>query len=378
VPTDPNKAFDIPRVPNGTTLVLTLDRDLQADVERILDESLTRYGALHGTIVVMDPRNGEILALASSPRMDLNQFWNYSLIYQNASEYDRAVSMPYEPGSVIKILTVAAALDSGTATPSSSYLDSGELLVGGATIHNWDNQAWGQQDIIGCLQHSLNICMAWLSNKMGPQIYYGYMNRFGLGHLTGIDLAGEAAGRLKIPGDGDWYPVDLATNAFGQGISVTPIQMMMAASAIANDGRMVTPHVLYAMMRDGRQYSVPPQYAGSPISTETAHTLNQMLAVSLENESSSALVPGYRMAGKTGTAQIPGDYGYLYGVTNASFIGWGPVDDPRFMVYVWLERPSASIWGSETAAPVFSQVAEKTVLLLNVPPDNVRQQIAKP
>jgi cell division protein FtsI/penicillin-binding protein 2 len=286
--------------------------------------------------------------------------------------------MPDEPGSVIKILTVAAALDSGTATPSSSYLDSGELLVGGATIHNWDNQAWGQQDIIGCLQHSLNICMAWLSNKMGPQIYYGYMNRFGLGHLTGIDLAGEAAGRLKIPGDGDWYPVDLATNAFGQGISVTPIQMMMAASAIANDGRMVTPHVLYAMMRDGRQYSVPPQYAGSPISTETAHTLNQMLAVSLENESSSALVPGYRMAGKTGTAQIPGDYGYLYGVTNASFIGWGPVDDPRFMVYVWLERPSASIWGSETAAPVFSQVAEKTVLLLNVPPDNVRQQIAKP
>ncbi len=378
VPTDPNKAFDIPRVPNGTTLVLTIDRDLQADVEQILDESLTRYGAQHGTIVVMDPRSGEILALASSPQMDLNQFWNYSLIYRNASEYDRAVSMPYEPGSVIKILTVAAALDSGTATPSSTYLDSGVLLVGGATIHNWDDQAWGQQDISGCLQHSLNICMAWLSNKMGTQTFYGYMNRFGLGHLTGIDLAGEAAGRLKIPGDGDWYPVDLATNAFGQGISVTPIQMVMAASSIANDGRMVTPHVLNAMLRDGRQYSVPPQYAGSPISAETAHTLNKMLAVSLENESSNALVPGYRMAGKTGTAQIPGDYGYLYGVTNASFIGWGPADDPKFMVYVWLEQPSASIWGSETAAPVFAQVAEKAILLLNIPPDNVRDQIARP
>lgn len=378
VPTDPNKAFEIPRVPSGTTLVLTLDRDLQADVERILDESLTRYGAQHGTIAVMDPRNGEILALASTPHMDLNQFWNYSLIYQNASEYDRAISMPYEPGSVIKILTVSAALDSGAATPSSTYLDSGEFLVGGTTIHNWDDQAWGQQDLLGCLQHSLNICMAWLSSKMGPQTFYGYMNRFGLGHLTGIDLAGEAAGRLKIPGDGDWYPVDLATNAFGQGVSVTPIQMMMAASAIANDGRMVTPHVLYAMMRGGRQYSVPPQYAGSPISAETAHTLNQMLTVSLENESSSALVPGYRMAGKTGTAQIPGNYGYLYGVTNASFIGWGPADDPKFMIYVWLERPSASIWGSETAAPVFSQVAQKTILLLNVPPDNVRDQLAKP
>jgi cell division protein FtsI/penicillin-binding protein 2 len=232
--------------------------------------------------------------------------------------------------------------------------------------------------MIGCLQHSLNVCLAWVSEKMGAQNFYGYMNRFGLGHLTGIDLAGEAAGRLKVPGDGDWYPVDLATNAFGQGISVTPIQILMAASSIAGDGRMITPHVLYAMVRDGRQYSVPEQYAGSPISADTAHTLNQMLAVSLENESSNALVPGYQIAGKTGTAQIPGDFGYESGVTNASFIGWGPVDDPQFMIYVWLERPSASIWGSETAAPAFSQVAQKTILLLNIPPDSIRSQMAKP
>ena len=378
VPTDPNKAVDIPHVPNGTTLVLTLNRDLQAAVEQILDESLTKYGAQHGTIVVMDPRNGEVLALASSPRMDLNQFWNYGNIYNNASEFDRAVSMPYEPGSVFKILTMAAALDSGTVVPSTPFLDTGEILVGGATIHNWDDQAWGQQDMIGCLQHSLNVCLSWVAESLGAQNFYGYMNRFGLGHLTGIDLAGEAAGRLKVPGDGDWYPVDLATNSFGQGVSVTPIQMLVAASAIASDGRMVTPHVLYAMLRDGRQYSVPAQYAGSPISSDTAHTLTQMLAVSLEQESSEALVPGYRMAGKTGTAQIPGDFGYEYGVTNASFIGWGPVGDPRFMVYVWLERPSASIWGSETAAPDFSQVAQSTVLLLNIPPDNIRNQIAKP
>lgn len=378
VPTDPNKAVDIPRIPNGTTLVLTLNRDLQAAVEQILDESITKYGAQHGTIVVMDPRNGEILALASSPRMDLNQFWNYGNIYQNASEFDRAISMPYEPGSVLKILTMAGALDSGTVVPSTPYLDTGEILVGGATIHNWDDQAWGQQDMIGCLQHSLNVCLAWVSEKMGTQTFYGYMNRFGLGHLTSVDLAGEAAGRLKVPGDGDWYPVDLGTNAFGQGVSVTPIQMLMAASSIANDGRMVTPHALLAMVRDGRQYSVPPQYAGSPISADTAHTLSQMLAVSLENESSNALVPGYRIAGKTGTAQIPGDFGYEFGVTNASFIGWGPVDDPKFMIYIWLERPSASIWGSETAAPVFSLVAQKTILLLNIPPDNIRNQIARP
>jgi cell division protein FtsI/penicillin-binding protein 2 len=378
VPTDPHKAVDIPRVPDGTTLVLTINRDLQASVEQILDESLTKYGALHGTIVVMDPKNGEILALASSPRMDPAQFWNYSSIYHNASEFDRAVSMPYEPGSVLKILTMAAALDTGTVAPHTPFLDTGAIMVGGATIRNWDDAAWGPQDMIGCLQHSLNVCLAWVSTQMGAQNFYGYMNRFGLGHLTGIDLAGEAAGRLKVPGDGDWYPVDLATNAFGQGVSVTPVQLMMAASSITGDGRMVTPHVLYAMVRDGRQYSVPPQYAGSPISAETAHTLNQMLAISLENESSSALVPGYRVAGKTGTAQIPGDFGYEVGATNASFIGWGPADDPKFMIYVWLERPSASIWGSETAAPVFSEVAQKTVVILNIPPDSIRNQIAKP
>jgi cell division protein FtsI/penicillin-binding protein 2 len=378
VPTDPNKAVDIPRVPNGTTLVLTIDRDLQASVEQILDDSLTKYGAANGTIVVMNPRTGEILALASSPRMDLNQFWNYGSVYQNASEFDRGISLPYEPGSVIKILTMAASLDSGTTTPGTTYLDTGALLVGGATIHNWNDQAWGLQDMTGCLENSLNVCMAMLSTKMGAQTFYGYMNRFGLGHLTGVDLAGEAAGRLKVPGDADWYPVDLATNAFGQGVSVTPIQLMMAASSVANDGRMVTPHILSAMVRDSRQYSVPAQFAGSPISVETAHTLNQMLAVSLERESSNALVPGYRISGKTGTAQIPTEYGYDSSSTNASFLGWGPTDDPQFMVYVWLEKPTASIWGSETAAPVFSQVAQKTVLLLNIPPDNIRNQIAKP
>jgi len=153
--------------------------------------------------------------------------------------------------------------------------------------------------------------------------------------------------------------------------------MLTAASSIANNGRMVTPHVLYAMLREGRQYNVPPQYAGSPITQQTANTLSGMLAISLEQEASQALVPGYRIAGKTGTAQIPTASGYYDDTqTNVSFIGWGPVDDPQFMIYVWLEKPSASIWGSETAAPVFAEIAQKTVILLDIPPDSVRQQIA--
>ena len=376
IPTDPNKAFEIPRVPDGTTLVLTIQRDLQAAAEQILDEALYTYGAQGGTIIVMDPGNGEILAMAVTPRMDLNQFWNYGLIYTNASEFNRAISYPYEPGSVFKILTMAAALDSGTVTPNTTYLDTGSILVGGATIQNWDLEPWGLQDMTGCLQHSLNVCLAMVSTKMGASTFYGYMDNFGMGHLTGVDLAGEAAGLLKIPGDADWYPVDLGTNAFGQGVAVTPIQIMMAASSIANNGRTVTPHTLLAMVRDGRQYNVPAQFAGSPISEETANTLTGMLAYSLESESSLALVPGYRVAGKTGTAQIPVNGFYDFNQTNASFIGWGPVDDPQFMIFVWLERPSASIWGSETAAPVFSQMAQKSVVLLDIPPDSVRQQIA--
>ena len=376
VPRDPNKAMEIPRVPNGTTLVLTLHRDLQASVETILDDALSEYGAENGTIIVMDPRNGEILAMAATPRMNLNDYGNYFSLYDNGSQYNRSIGMAYEPGSVLKVLTMAAALDTGTVRPDTEFIDTGSIQVGGITIQNWNRDAWGQQNMLGCLQHSLNVCLAWVSSQMGSQTFYGYMERFGLGHPTGIDLAGEAMGRLKVPGDTDWYPVDLGTNAFGQGVSVTPLQMLMAVTAIANDGRMVTPHVLYSMVRDGHQYNVPSQYAGSPISAETAHTLSEMLALSLEEESSQALLAGYRLAGKTGTAQIPTDFGYDAFHTNVSFVGWGPVDDPQFMIYIWLQKPSASIWSSETTAPVFSKVAEQTVIQLNIPPDIVRSQLS--
>ncbi len=375
VPTDPNKAFEIPRVQNGTTLILTINRDLQAAAEEVLYDALLTYGAQGGTIVVMDPRNGELLAMAASRRMDLNQFWNYNVIYDQSSEFNPAISKPYEPGSVTKILTMAAALDSSTVNPNTTYLDTGSVLIGGVTIQNWDQQPWGVQNMVGCLQHSLNVCMVTITSQMGAEIFYDYMDAFGFGHLTGVDMEGEVSGRLKVPGDADWYPVDLGTNSFGQGVTATPMQMMMAVSSIANNGRMVMPHALYAMVRDGRQYNVPAQFAGSPVSEATADTLSEMLAISLEAEASLALVPGYRVAGKTGTAQIPVNGFYDSTQTNTSFIGWGPVDDPQFMIYVWLERPSESIWGSETAAPVFAEMAEKTVLLLDIPPDFIRHQL---
>lgn len=377
VPEDPNRAAELPATPRGADLILTIDREIQAMVEAQLRESMEDTGAEAGTIVVMDPRTGEILAMASTPQMDLNHFTQYNQIYKNASEFNRAVSMQYEPGSVFKMLTLAAALDSGAVSPNFSYLDVGFYEIGGAYVYNWDRGAWGPQDLLGCMRHSLNVCMTRLADQMGPDVFYTYMRRFGVGHPTGIDLANEARGRLKVPGDADWYRVDLGTNSFGQGVAMTPIQMMTAASALANGGRMVYPHVLYGMVSNGHQYTTPVQTLGTPISPQTARLVSEILATSMEQAKMASVVEGYRIAGKTGTAQIPGPNGYyLPNEINASFIGWGPIDDPRFMVYIWFEKPDSADWASYIAAPVFREVVEKLVVLMGIPPDDVRRQLA--
>jgi cell division protein FtsI/penicillin-binding protein 2 len=377
VPTDPRRAVELPEIPPGDSIILTIDRELQASTENILAQAIIETGSASGTIIVMDPRTGEILALATTPSLNLNDYSKVNEIFTGETPFDRAISQAYEPGSVFKILTMASALDNGTVQPGTIFLDTGVFHYGGEDIYNWDGGAWGYQDMTGCMAHSLNVCLAWVATQMGPDAFYSYMQRFGIGHPTGIDLASEMTGRLKLPGDADWYPIDLATNAFGQGVSVTPIQMVMAASALANNGQMVYPHVLYATVQNGRQHIMSTQVVGNPISSDTAKTITEMLAVALETEASRGVVPGYRVAGKTGTAQVPTPYGYYDSdVTNASFIGWGPVDDPQFLVYVWLEKPQSSPWGSVVAAPVFRQVVEKLVVLMGIPPDVVRAQLA--
>jgi cell division protein FtsI/penicillin-binding protein 2 len=376
VPLDPSRVSEVPDVPNGTSLILTIDREIQAEMEKILDVGLERTGSSDGALLVMDPKTGEILAMAMTPRMDLNQAWNYVNVFPGGTPFNRAVSGAYEPGSVFKILTMAAGLDSGTVEPDTTFVDTGAINIGGINIYNWNRGAWGPQDMTGCMRHSLNVCLAWLARELGAGTFYNYMDAFGLGRITGIEVAGENPGRLKMPGDEDWYMADLATNSFGQGVSTTPIQMIMAISAVANEGKMVAPHLVRSMVNNGFQYNTPPQVVGTPISAETANTLTNMLVRSLETEASSALVDGYRVAGKTGTAEIPTPYGYSPNMTNASFIGWGPVDDPQFMVYIWLEKPTTSPWGSIVASPLFHDAVSRLVVLMNVPPDNVRFQMS--
>ncbi|MEW5871373.1 MAG: penicillin-binding protein 2 [Chloroflexota bacterium] len=378
VPLDPNRVRELPDVPDGTSLVLTLDRDIQRAMEELVDAALKETGAQSGTIIVENPRTGEILAMATTPRLNLNEYWRYDEIFKKDTSFNRAVSGTYEPGSVFKVLTMAAALDAGAVKPETVFVDTGVIEVGGLRIYNWNMGAWGPQNMQGCMQHSLNVCLAWVATQLGAEKFYSYMQAFGFGRLTGIDLADEVSGRLKIPGDGDWYEAELGTNAFGQGVAVTPIQMIAAVSAVANDGRIVTPHVVRSMASESYQRDKDLRTSGIPLKAETAHILTEMLANALETEASDALVTGYRVAGKTGTAEIPGPFGYTTNETNASFVGWGPVDDPQFLVYVWLEKPASSPWGSVVAAPLFRQVVEKLVVLLDLPPDDVRHSLALP
>lgn len=366
---DPNQIEEIPNIPSGASLILTIDREIQAEMENIIDRAVKSSGSISGTILVYNPETGEFLAMASNPRMNPNEYWDYL----DMKHFNRSVDYPFEPGSVFKVLTMAAALDNGTVQPDTPFVDTGVIEVGGLKIYNWDRSAWGPQTMLGCMQHSLNVCLSWVALQVGADNFYSYLKAFGIGRRTNIDLAGESLWPLSVPGDGNWYESSLATNSFGQGLSTTPVQLVTAVGAIANDGVMMAPHVLLGFVENGKQYNTNPQVVGTPIKKETAQILTGMLTISLEEEASDALVEGYRVAGKTGTAEIaiPGK-GYVTNMTNASFIGWGPSEDPKFVVYIWLEEPKSAPWGSVVAAPVFSQVVEKLVVLMDIPPDDVR------
>jgi cell division protein FtsI/penicillin-binding protein 2 len=355
----------------GRDVVLTIDRDIQYWMEYELARGVEQYQAEGGVIIVMDPRNGEILAMAQSPTFDPNSF---AQVEDNNILRNMAVSDVQEPGSVMKILTVASALDAGAITEDWTYNDTGSLEIGGVEHVNWDLRAYGVVDTSGLLVNSLNIGAVTVALELESEPFYRYFRRFGLGQLTNIDLPGEEVGIMRVPGDEGWNEADFASNSYGQAISVTPIQMVTAFSAIANDGLMYQPHVMRQIINGDEIRNAQP-VPTRVVSSQTANIVTNMMVRVINEGSTLAQVTGYSIAGKTGTAQIATPLGYEAGVegaTIATFIGFFPADDPQVVVYVRLDRPFASRWGSQTAAPLFSDIAQRLVLLLAVPDDNVR------
>lgn len=352
----------------GTDLMLTLDRTVQALVEEELMRSVQEYQAGGGTIIVMDPRTFEILALASLPNYDPGSYVDF--VGQDPLPFvDPAVSQQYEPGSVFKVLTVAAALDAGSVTPETTYNDQGWIEVGGVVVENALRQAYGEQTVADILIKSLNVGAAWLSTQMGPATFYRYMQAFGIGRLTGVDLASEAAGQMWLPDDYErWHESNLGTNAFGQGLAVTPLQMVVAIATVANDGARLRPHIVGQRATYGGVVSTSqPIVEAQVISPQTARMVVDIMVRTVEEQVSQAQVAGYRVAGKTGTAQIPVPGGYDKEGTIASFVGFGPVPDPRLVILVKLDRPKTSPWGTQTAAHSFQRLAARLFVVLGVP-----------
>src|SRR3990172_1312993 len=275
-----------PDPPAGVNLVLTIDADIQEVTEIALREAIQSTEAEAGQIIVMDPRNGEILAMAAWPTLDPNNYEPWLVkAKDDQSAITPAVAAQYEPGSTFKIVTMASALSSGAVQPNDVFVDTGLIEVGGVPIRNWDYGAWGPQTMIGCMRYSLNVCLAWVaSQKLGASSFYGYLTEFGVGQLSGIDLAGEVAGQLRAPRHPEWTESDLGQNAFGQGVSVTPIQLITAAAALANGGVMIQPHVVREIASPHRTYRPKPVVLGRPVTPEAAQALTQMLAESLQGE----------------------------------------------------------------------------------------------
>jgi cell division protein FtsI/penicillin-binding protein 2 len=354
----------------GADLILTIDRTVQRVVEDHLERAMAEYAAVSGTIIVMDPRTGAILAMANKPCFSPFRFFEV----EEDSLLNPAVSKQYEPGSVMKLITMATALDSGTVTPQSTYNDAGVVYIGGHAIYNWDRSARGVVDMTGLLAHSLNIGAATIASWTGPDTFYNYLQRFGFGRPTGIDLMAEASGQMPLPGDPDWSESNIGTNSFGQGLAITPLHMISAVSALANGGYLMQPYIVQEIKGDGFEHIHEPTVLSRPVSKQTADQVTAMAVNAVRTEVIGAKVEEYTVAGKTGTAEIPEGGFYHPSDTIGSFIGWLPADAPEIVVLIKLDRPQVSPWGSTTAAPSFAALADELVTLLDIPPDRVRLQ----
>lgn len=354
----------------GADVELTIDSSIQYLAETELKRTVGEQGAKGGSIIVMEPTTGEILAMASYPDYQPEAF----NAVKNAGRFTNpAISSMYEPGSTFKVLTMAAGLDEGVVTPDTRMDDPGYQRVGGLTIHNWDGRGHANQSMTEVLINSSNVGAAYVSTHVGKEAFYRKLQDFGLGASTGVDLQGEGNGMLVLPSSKHWSPINLYTNAFGQGIGVTPLQLITAEAAVANGGLLMRPYVVKRVIRDGKVIKEnTPQVVRRVLKPEVATTLKGMMQTVVDKGSYDAVrVPGYSIAAKTGTAQIAHRGLYDGQSTIASIVAYSPVKAPEFITLVKIDKPTKSPWAMAVAAPAFQRLAEQLFPYLNLPPDRI-------
>ena len=349
-------------------LILTLDRTLQYVAETELKRGIKDYDAESGVVIIMDPKTSAILAMAGYPDYNPDEIADVSSknLFVNP-----AISSIYEPGSVFKLITFAAALNEGVITPETEFLDTDKFIYEQQLIQNWNRKGRGKVPAQQALAQSLNVTTAKIAVDLGADAFYRTVSRFGFGTATSVELAYEAGGIVHKPDTEGWVPGYLATNSFGQAISVTPLQMANAVAAIAAGGVLHRPHIVKMQLNGDTLRIKEVKSVSRAISPETARTLTQMM-IAAANHTKEATIPGYAIAGKTGTAEIPGLGGYKESRTITTFVGFFPADDPQFLILVKLDRPRESAWASKTAAPVFREIAKQIINMYAIPPDEIR------
>lgn len=351
---------------SGVDLLTNIDKTIQLLIERKLKEGIEKYEASGGTIIIMNPETGAVLGMASYPSFDPRTYWEYG------DEYFKnpAVSFTFEPGSVFKIVVMASALDAELVKPDTKCdICTQAYKVDKYLIETWNKKYHPDSTMQDVIVNSDNVGMVYVANKMGADLLYDYLSKFGIGKLTGIDLQGEVTPKLREKST--WNIVDLATASFGQGIAVTPMQMTKATAIIANGGMDITPKVVNKLMGKDWEEEIKTEGGQRVISKQAAKDMTAIMVEAARNgESKWTSLQGFKVAGKTGTAQIPISGHYDAEKTIASFVGFAPADDPKFVMFISLKEPKTSTWASETAAPLWYSIARELFTYLGIQPEN--------
>ncbi len=363
---------------DGADLELTLDPFIQHVVERELKRAVDAHQADSGTVIVLEPKTGAIRAMASLPTFDPNRYNTYPAELYNQNP---AIGRVYEPGSTFKIATVAIGLQTKAFTTTTEVNDTGVIERYGQELSNWNSGGNGMLTPAQVLYFSSNVGALQLNELTGPERFYRMVKAFGYGQPTGVDMAGESPGIVKDPNAPDFSPIDLLTNAYGQGIAVTPLQQVRMVAMIGNDGRLMRPYIVQRRCHAGQCEETRPQQVGQPVSPTVARQVRAMLIDSANHYApvvwapvtgdygDAWLVPGYKVAAKTGTSTVPDGQGGFEDWTIGSVVGLVPAEQPQFAVLVKIDHPKDDIWGVSTAIPVYQAIARELVRYARITPD---------